>query len=98
MNAGGDPTRVYHHLSSKLAVDAFQAQILSAELKQLDVSNVVTFASDLVQQDIPKIPDGLLRFEESRLYSYPSAGLSFTGDLLFFGKRANIKCSTYAYL
>ena len=89
---------MYHHLSSKLAVDAFQAQMLSAELKQLDVSDIVTLASDLVQRDIPKIPDGLLRFEESRLYFYPSAGLSITGDLLFFGKKANIKCSMYAHL
>ena len=46
--------------------DNFLGQLLSGELKKLDISDVVTFAGELVQQDIPKIPDGLLRFEELR--------------------------------
>lgn len=87
--------------------DNFLGQLLSGELKKLDISDVVTFAGELVQQDIPKIPDGLLRFEELRLYICPYGvvlgktvypqGFSFKADLIFLGKRANIECSMYIF-
>ncbi|KAF8545538.1 hypothetical protein OG21DRAFT_1429117, partial [Imleria badia] len=87
MNVGEDP----------------KSQILSGELKKLDVSDVVTLAGNLVQQDIPKIPDGFLKFEDLKLYicpfnvvlgptTYP-AGLSFKADFLLFEQRANIECT-----
>lgn len=75
------------------------------EVKKLSISDVVAFCGQLLQEDIPKVPDDLLRFEELRLYicpfgvvlgtvSYPQ-GFSFKADLMFFGKRANIECSAY---
>ncbi|KAF8434528.1 hypothetical protein L210DRAFT_3410298 [Boletus edulis BED1] len=78
-------------------------QMLFGELKKLDISDVVTLAGTLVQQDIPKIPDSLLKFEELKMYicpfgvvlgktSYPQ-GFSFKADLLLFEKRANIECT-----
>ncbi|KAF8122693.1 hypothetical protein EV363DRAFT_1553609, partial [Boletus edulis] len=78
-------------------------QMLFGKLKKLDISDVVTLAGTLVQQDIPKIPDGLLKFKELKVYICPfgvvlgktsyAQGFSFNADLLLFEKRANIKCT-----
>ena len=103
MNVGEDSQRAYDGSSKKPAIDIFPGQMLSGELKNLDISDVVTFAGELIQQDIPKIPDGLLKFEEPRLHICPfgvvlgtrtfPAGLSFTANSLLFEKRTNIECS-----
>lgn len=105
MNISEDPTRTYHTSPSSLIIDYPEGQLMYGEVKKLDISDVVLFAGELIQQDIPKVPDHLLRFEELQIYvcpfgvvlgtvSYPQ-GFSFKADLLFFGKRANIECSTY---
>ncbi|KAF8557569.1 hypothetical protein OG21DRAFT_277948 [Imleria badia] len=103
MDVSEDPKRMYHRLSNEPAIDTLQRQMLCGELKNLDISDVVTFAGQLVQQDIPKISDGLLKFEELRLYIRPigvvlgttpyPAGFSFMADLLFLEKRANVQCT-----
>ena len=108
MNVSEDPKRTYYRFSNKPTIDILLGQLLYGELKNLDISDVVTFAGDLVQEDIPKIPDGLLKFEELKLYICPSgvvlgttvypAGFSFMADLLFFQKRANIDCSMYIHI
>ena len=108
MNVSEDPKRTYYRFSNKPTIDLLLGQLLYGELKNLDISDVVTFAGDLVQEDIPKIPDGLLKFEELKLYICPfgvvlgttvyPAGFSFMADLLFFQKRANIDCSMYIHI
>jgi hypothetical protein len=80
---------------------ASSGQLLEGELKKLGLSDLTSFAGQLLKQDIPKVPD-LIRFEELSLYvcpfgvtlgttSYPQ-GFSFNADLTFLEKRANIKC------
>ena len=108
MNVSENPKRTYSITAFKQAIDILLGQLLYGELKNLDISDVVTFAGELVQEDIPKIPDGLLKFEELKLYICPfgvvlgatvyPAGFSFKADLLFFQKRANIDCSTYIHI
>ncbi|KAJ7911531.1 hypothetical protein B0H13DRAFT_1614506 [Mycena leptocephala] len=78
-------------------------QMLFGSLKRLAMSDVVALAAELVQEDIPKISDNLIKFEELSVYlcpfgvvlgttTYPS-GFSFKADMILFEKRATIECN-----
>lgn len=80
-------------------------QLLEGSLKKLDISDIVSFAGELLHEEIPKVPD-VIRFEELSLYvcpfgvvlgttTYPQ-GFSFKADLVFLQKRANIECSMFS--
>ncbi|KAJ7831045.1 hypothetical protein B0H14DRAFT_3714131, partial [Mycena olivaceomarginata] len=77
-------------------------QMLSASLKKLSISDLVTFAGELLQQNIPNIGDDLITFEELDIYvcpfgiilgkiSYPR-GFSLHARMMLFQKSAHIRC------
>lgn len=77
-------------------------QMLKGSLKKLAISDVVSLAAELLQEDIPQISENLIKFEELSIYvcpfgvvlgttTYPQ-GFSFKADMMFFEKRANIEC------
>ncbi|KAF8228134.1 hypothetical protein L208DRAFT_1293165 [Tricholoma matsutake] len=77
-------------------------QLLSGKVEKLNVGDLVTFASKLVDASIPDVPADFLKFEDVNLYICPAGlsigstvypqGFSFAADVVIFGKRANIAC------
>ncbi|KAF8593814.1 hypothetical protein BDV93DRAFT_529669 [Ceratobasidium sp. AG-I] len=76
--------------------------LLSAGLERLNVVDLVVFASDIIDTEIPKPSPNLLDFQKIQLYICPAGvtigttfypqGFSFQADVILFEKRADIKC------
>ena len=74
-------------------------EVLYAEVKNLDVNDVVAFANVVTGLSIPQ-PPNFLDFEDVELYICPSGttigtiiypqGFSFQASLVVFGKKATI--------
>ncbi|EUC61644.1 hypothetical protein RSOL_403850, partial [Rhizoctonia solani AG-3 Rhs1AP] len=79
--------------------------LLSADLEHLNVVDLVVFASDIIDTEIPKPSPSLLDFQKVQLYISPAGvnigttfypqGFSFQADVIVFEKRANIKCGKF---
>jgi len=77
---------------------------LSGKLEKLNISDLVKFASKVIGAPIRDVPVDFLNFENAELYICPAGitfgstvypqGFSFKADMVLFGKRANIECST----
>lgn len=82
--------------------NSVSGQLLSGKVEKLNVGDLVTFASKLVDASIPDVPADFLKFEDVNLYICPAGlsigstvypqGFSFAADVVIFGKRANIAC------
>lgn len=77
-------------------------QLLAAHIKDLGVGDLVKFASDVAEIDLPTPPEGLLHFDDLDLYlstgtkiaqTYYPPGASLKGDMTIFGKKAKFECS-----
>ncbi|KAF5630147.1 uncharacterized protein FTJAE_8298 [Fusarium tjaetaba] len=89
---------------AKLAMKLSQnpkEQILVAAVKDLGVVDLVEFASQICEYQLPK-PDNLLHFNDIQLYlstgasigeTYYPPGASLKGDITIFGKRAKCDCT-----
>ncbi|KZT52898.1 hypothetical protein CALCODRAFT_458663 [Calocera cornea HHB12733] len=77
-------------------------ELLSAEVKNLDINDVVDFAKLLTGLAIPQ-PDNFLQFTDVKLYICPAGttlgsvtyprGFSFDAAMVVFGKNASIDCN-----
>lgn len=77
-------------------------EVLYAEVKNLDVNDVVAFANVVTGLSIPQ-PPNFLDFEDVKLYICPNAttigtiaypqGFSFQASMIVFGKHADIACA-----
>ncbi|EUC61643.1 hypothetical protein RSOL_403840 [Rhizoctonia solani AG-3 Rhs1AP] len=78
-------------------------ELLSGELESLSITDLVDFASDIIDAQIPKPPHDLLDFQKVQLYICPAGvdigrtfypqGFSFQSDATLFGKKAkDVKC------
>jgi hypothetical protein len=76
--------------------------MLKAKLERLDISDLVSFAGELLDVSIPQPPSNFLDFEKLELYICPTGitlgpitypqGFSFAADMVLFGKRAIVAC------
>jgi len=74
-------------------------EVLYAEVKALDVNDLVSLARDVTKLDIPQ-PPNFLDFEDVKLYVCPTGttigtviypqGFSFAAAMVIFGKRADV--------
>ncbi|KEP51319.1 hypothetical protein V565_063650 [Rhizoctonia solani 123E] len=78
-------------------------ELLSGELESLSITDLVDFASDIIDAHIPKAPHDLFHFQKVQLYICPAGvdigrtfypqGFSFQSDATLFGKKAkDVKC------
>ncbi|KAI1759626.1 hypothetical protein GGR53DRAFT_527038 [Hypoxylon sp. FL1150] len=76
-------------------------QLLSAQIKDLGVVDLVNFASLVADRDFP-LPDDFVHFDDVQLYlstgtsvglTYYPAGASLKGVMTLFGKRAQFECT-----
>ena len=89
---------------AKLAIKLSQnpkEQILVAAVKDLNVANLVKFASQICEYQFPE-PDDFLHFNDFQLYlstgasigeTYYPPGASLKGAMTIFGKRAKFDCT-----
>jgi hypothetical protein len=77
-------------------------QLLVAHIKDLGIGDLVKFASEVAETDLPEPPEGLLHFIDLDLYlstgttiaqTYYPPGASLKGEMTMFGKRAKFECS-----
>jgi hypothetical protein len=77
-------------------------QLLVAHIKDLGIGDLVKFASEVAETNLPEPPEGLLHFNDLDLYlstgamiaqTYYPPGASLKGDMTMFGKRAKFECS-----
>ncbi|CAE6440418.1 unnamed protein product, partial [Rhizoctonia solani] len=77
-------------------------ELLSAKVQSLNITDVVDFASAIIDTHIPDPPRDFLDFRNVELYICPTGvqigttfypqGFSFQADVILFGKRADVKC------
>ena len=78
--------------------------MLSAEIDNLNFTDVVSFAEKLLHLKLPPPPNDFLEFQKIKWYVCPAGltiqnvvyppGFSFESDMTLFGKSANVSCGT----
>ncbi|PVF92097.1 hypothetical protein CPB86DRAFT_239611 [Serendipita vermifera] len=78
-------------------------EVLLAEVRNLGLIDLVSFARDVTNTAIPSPPDDLVHFEQLKIYicpmgmtlgsvTYPQ-GFSFLANMMVFGAKADIACA-----
>jgi hypothetical protein len=110
LSVSENPMRMYHlvclccyMLTTMLPI----GQLLYAEVRDLGITDLVSFARDVTSIAIPYPPDDMLRFEQLKIYICPTGmtlgsvtypqGFSFLADMKLFGVQADIACGTSKY-
>jgi len=89
-------------LSSRFANVGIE-ELLSADVQNLNLDDIVTFTEKIVGLQIPRPPSDFLSFEELKIYICPSGltlgqvvyppGFSFECQMIIFGHHADVSAS-----